>query len=218
MKSWLRLAILASLGVVLACSGPSSEAQEDETTDVEETVAREVERAGDDAEPTDDVPPGAPRVAERYQRSINRGWEKAVEGETPAYACAGLKGRVIGTGTAAEPEALEALFACNVLLPVRYFETLLDSVEAGERSCTDFLREMSTQLPAMTLSVDDVEGMMAAFEEDGSGEVDREAMGEALADAATMERGLEAPGPLIKERLADRVREVCPDLADALLR
>lgn len=223
MKRFLRLVRLATipgLGIALACGG-SSEAQNETRDEVREIVAEEVDQASGDAEPAEDVPAGAPRVAETYQRTIDRGWTKAVEGETPAYACAGLKGRVMGTGQAADPAAVEALFACNVLLPTRYFETYLDSVEAGEKSCTGLLTELSTQLSAMTLSIDDVQGMVDAFAEAETEGGETGAAAGALAgavDRATLEAGLEDPERLIKERLAERVRSACPDEAAIILR
>ena len=203
------VAALFLLGSPVACA--QSETQIDE----------EVAEAEKDASSRDEAVAGAPTVAETYQRSINRGWEKAVAGETPAYACAGLKGRVIGTGEAPEPEAVEALYACNVLLPVRYFETHLDRVEAGEISCYDFSRDMSIQIGAMTMSIDDIGGMVEALADaSGDEEVQAEAetMSDLVADAATLEEGLEDPERAIKDLLAERVRAVCPDSADSILR
>lgn len=212
MDRWSMLVLAAGLGMVLACGDSSSEGQ----TGVEDRIQEEVGEGTEEGSADAGGVAGAPRVSERYQRSIDRGWEKAVAGENPAYACAGLKGRVMGTEETAEPEALEALFACNVLLPVRYFETHLERVEAGEKSCSDFRMDMSIKLPAMTLSVDSIQGMADAMEEGGEA-----AAADSLAaavDDATMEQGLTDPERLIKDRLEESVRRICPDRADSILR
>lgn len=212
MKRLYLLVIAAGLGATLACGNGSPEGQ----TGVEDQIQDEVEAAKQDAGSGDGPVAGAPQVSDTYQSSINRGWEEAVAGDTPAYACAGLKGQVMGTEETADPEALEALFACNVLLPVRYFETYLERVESGEKSCYEFSTEMSIQLPAMTLSVDSIQGMVDAMEEGGE-----EAAAGSLAgavDDATMEQGLTDPKRLIKDRLEEPLRRLCPDMAGGILR
>lgn len=212
MKTWFSLVLAAGLGAALACGGSSPDGQ----AEAEDRIEEEVEEATEDAGSDGGSVAGAPEVGERYQSSIDRGWEKAVAGETPAYACAGLKGRVMGTDAAADPEALEALFACNVLLPVRYFETYLERVEAGEKSCYDFSREMTIQLPAMTLSVDSIQGMVDAIGEDPEAAA-ADTLGAAV-DDATLETGLTDPERLVKDRLEEPVRRVCPDMAGGILR
>lgn len=213
MEKWLQLVLVAGLASALACGDRSTEAQ----NDVEGRIDAEVAAAKEDATSSDDAVAGAPRVSDRYQRSIDRGWQKAVAGETPAYACAGLKGRVVGTAETADAEALEALFACNVLLPVRYFETYLEKVEAGEKTCYDFQRELMTQLSAMTVSVESIEGMVAAAGGDDPQAAASGALSAAV-DAATMEKGLTDPKRLVKDRLKEPARRACPDAADAILR
>lgn len=212
MRTCFQLLLIGVVALAPACGGPSTEAQ----NEVEDRIEDEVAAAKEDAQSAGGAVAGAPRVSERYQRSIDRGWEKAVAGESPAYACAGLKGRVIGTGETADAEALEALFACNVLLPVRYFETYLEKVEAGEKTCYDFQRELTIQLGAMTLSIESLEGMVAA-----AGEDPKAAAAGTLAaavDAVTMEKGLTDPERLVKDRLQEPARRACPDAADAILR
>lgn len=212
MKTLSLLVVAAGLGLTLACGDASPEGQ----TGAEDRIQDEVEQAQEDTGSDGGSVAGAPRVSERYQSSIDRGWEKAVAGDNPAYACAGLKGQVMGTGETADPEALEALFACNVLIPVRYFETYLERVDAGEKSCSDLSMEMTTKLPAMTLSVDSIQGMVDAMDEGGE-----KAAAESVAgavDDATMEQGLTDPERLIKDRLEEPVRRLCPDMAGGILR
>jgi len=160
---------LAISTVLLALAGVVAVSAQ---TEVEDRVRAETQKAIADASSAVGAVAGAPVVSERYlteryQATINRGWEEASAGETPAYACAGLKGRILGRG-AEDPEVLEALFACNVLLPVRYFETLLDRIGSGEKSCADLMMAMATQLSAMTLAIDTIEGMLNAFERSGA--------------------------------------------------
>ena len=158
---------------------------------------------------------GAPQVGDAYQKSIDRAWEKAVAGKNPMTTCAMLKGKVMGSDS---PEAFRALFVCNVDVPVRYFETYLELVESGEKTCYNFLREITTQLPAMTTSTESLQKMadsVAASGENPSAVT--EALGSAAEDVMT-ETGLEDPKRLVKNRLAERTREVCPAEADGILR
>lgn len=217
MKTWFLLSLTAGL-VLGGCGGSSSKAQEEAQEGAEDQIQAEVDAAKEDAGATDDAVAGAPRVSEAYQSTINRGWEKAVAGETPAYACAGLKGRLMGTDKTADADALEALYACNVLLPVRYFETYLDQVEAGEKTCTGLMTEMATQLTAMTISVDSIQGMADAMGAEGEA-AESAAVGavRAAVDEATLEKGLQDPKRLIKDRLETPIRKACPDLADIML-
>lgn len=209
-----RLWIIGLATAVMAACGQRSDAQRE----VEERIDSEVSAAVADEAAGDAAPAvaGAPQVSATYQRTIDRAWRNAVDGETPAYACAGLKGRLMGNDEAATDDGREALFACNVLAPVRYFETLLDRVGSGETTCPQVMTAFMTQLPAMTLSVDAVEGMVEAMEADREGGF-AEGLGAAV-DEATLARGLGDPESLIKERLSGRVRATCPDLADIMLR
>jgi len=116
------------------------------------------------------------------------------------------------------PEAFRALFVCNVDVPVRYFETYLELVESGEKTCYKFLREITTQLPAMTTSTESLQKMadsVAASGENPSAVT--EALGSATDDVMT-ETGLEDPKRLVKNRLAERTHEVCPTEAEGILR
>jgi hypothetical protein len=214
------LALAALLGLTLACGGPSPEAQEEAEEGAEEGVRSrvegEVEAAKADAASAEGAVAGAPQVSETYQSTINRGWEEAAAGETPAYACAGLKGRLVGTGKTADPAALEALYACNVLLPVRYFETLLEGVEAGDKTCHDFMMAMTTQLSAMTISVDSIEGMADALDE--TPEAAAAGTVAAALDEGALEQGLTDPKRAVKDRLREPVEKTCPNLASVVLR
>ena len=154
-------------------------------------------------------------MGEAYQRDVDKAWERAVEGRNPMTACAMLKGKVMGSDS---PEAFRALFVCNVDVPVRYFETYLDLVESGEKTCYSFLREITTQLPAMTTSTESLQKMadsVAASGENPSAVT--EALGSAAEEVMT-ETGLEDPKRLVKNRLAERTREVCPTEAEGILR
>ena len=114
--------------------------------------------------------------------------------------------------------ALRALFACNVDIPARYFETYLDQVEAGEKACQDFMVEMMTQLPAMTMSTEAMQGVIDSMAASGDTEAAlTEALG-SVAEEAMTEEGLQDPNRVIKNRLDSRTRELCPDSADVILR
>ena len=201
--------------LMLALTGATAVlAQDNGAQDVEKRVRSEAAQAVAESKSAEDAAAGAPQVSKRYQSTINRGWQEAVAGETPAYACAGVKGRVMAA-QAVDAEAREALFACNVLLPVRYFETLLERIERGEKTCADLMMAMATQLSAMTISVDSIQGIADALEEDP--EASTGAVAEALGEA-TLQQGLSEPKALVKERLADAIRERCPEMASVILR
>ncbi len=214
MKSWTPIVVVAvALGGALGCG--ASRAQDEEGAAKAESavgtkVRDEVAAAKRDSGTREGPVAGAPDVGREYQASVNRGWQKASAGENPAFACAGLKGRLIGTGKGADPAARRALYACNVLLPVRYFETRLDQVDAGDRTCQQVMTDLLTQLPAMTMSMDSlrtVAGTDAADAEAAAGEAVDAAVEEALSD----------PQAAIKSRLAPRVRQTCPDLAPMMV-
>lgn len=200
--------------LVLACG----QGQSDAGSDVQDTIEREAATAlaDDAADGSGSAVSGAPAVGERYQQTIDRAWENALAGETPAYACAGLKGRLMGAEDPAADGGREALFACNVLAPARYFETLLDRVDSGEGTCQEVMTAFMTQLSAMTLSIESIQGMVDAMERDPQGGA--VAALRLAVDEATMEKGLADPRALIKERLAGRVGATCPDLAPLMLR
>ncbi len=155
-----------------------------------------------------------PQVGDRYQASIETAWDKAGAGEDPSMTCASVKGRAVGTN---DPNAFRALFACNVEIPARYFHTYLDGVAAGEKTCTDLMREVMTKLSAMTMSADVVVEMAESLEQGGDTEsavVD--ALG-AAAEDAMKDGGLKDPKRLVKDRIAERTNELCPNFADIIL-
>ena len=116
-----------------------------------------------------------------------------------------------------DPTAFRGLFACNVNIPVRYFETYLDSVEAGDTTCQDFMTHFLTSLSAMTMYSSSLDEMAAKIETDGGEEALAEALGPAADEAMTGDR-LEDPKRLVKDRLAPRVVELCPDIAAYVVR
>ncbi|MGH7571079.1 MAG: hypothetical protein ACREMK_04455 [Gemmatimonadota bacterium] len=122
-------------------------------------------------------------VEEAYQDDIDEAWGEAVAGEDPSVSCSLMK----GSAAASEPgTATRALEACNVDIPVRYFLTDLDRVESRDQTCSNFMILMHMKLPAMTMSASDPAA--AAY---GENDAQRR----------------------IKDRLRERVTEVCPDLA-----
>lgn len=165
------------------------------------------------------TPPGAPQVGEDYQETIDKAWGLAVAGEKPTNTCAAVKGRVIGKKDRSEA-ALRALLACNVEIPVRYFETYLDKVEAGEKTCINYMMEMTTQLPAMTMSTDTIWEMLESMEASGDEEAQAVAT-EALTDVAmdaTADKDANDPKRIVKNRLTDRTQAICPEIASVVLR
>jgi len=169
---------------------------------------------------TEEAPaPDGPQVGGDYQETVDRAWGLAVTGEKPTNTCAAVKGRVVGKKDRST-EALRALLACNVDIPVRYFESYLDKVEAGEKTCMNYMMEMTTQLPAMTMSTDVLGEMVDSIE--GSGDEQAQAVAaEVLNDAAidaTADKGVIDPKRIIKNRLTERTQAVCPEIASVVLR
>lgn len=161
----------------------------------------------------DDLQP-PPEVGEAYQDAVDTAWHEAGVGEDPSMTCARVKGRVAGTG---DTDAFRALFACNVDIPARYFHAYLDQVEAGESTCQDLMREVMTKLTAMTMSADLVMEMADRIEEgEDTGSAVAGVIG-AAAEGATEDGELKHPKRLVKDRIAERTRALCPDFASVIL-
>lgn len=201
IRNWI---VLLALAFLVGCGG--SEAQEEQSG---RTPATGSAKAGAQVAPA----AGAPEVEPPYQEAINGAWAKALSGENPTHACAAIKGTAIGRRDS--EGARRALYACTIDLPARYFHTFLDRVEGGEKDCQSFMMEVMIQLPAMTMDLSSFEKLLDEAEVS-----DQEAEGaaeELVASAfgATGE-GSRDPQKLIKERIATRTEEVCPDIAGVL--
>lgn len=197
---WLMAAGLA------ACGGSeSSEPERPRAGLAEGEVATRATRAS-----------GAPEVEERYQERIDEAWRKAVAGENPATTCAAVKGRATASEAGSASRAVEA---CNIDIPVRYFLTYVERVEAGQRTCMNLMTEVTTRLPAMTISTEPFRELARRGEEGEMSEA--EAAGAAtaiLAGEAAAGGGANDPQRIVKDRLRDRVTAVCPNEAGLILR
>ena len=77
--------------------------------------------------------------------------------------------------------------------------------------------EVMTKLGAMTMSTDALEQMAEAMDESGDAEAAvTGALGSAAEEAVT-EDGLEDPKRLVKDRIDERTRELCPQFANVIL-
>ena len=155
-----------------------------------------------------------PQVGETHQEYIDKAWKEAGEFHNPTMTCASMKGRIAGTG---DSNAFKALFACNVDVPTRYFNAYLGKVEAGEKTCQDFMLEFMMGLTAMTM--DSAKLLEIAGALSAEGHLDSaltETMGAAAENAMT-EEGMKDPKRLIKDRLTERTTELCPDVAPYVL-
>lgn len=194
--------LLASVGVV-ACGGSDGGASQSAGANPgsQDTAAAH--------------PSGAPEVEEAYQDRIDEAWRMAVAGEDPSTTCAALKGRTV----VAEPGSADrALAACNLDIPVRYFLTYADRVEAGEKTCMELMTHVLITLPAMTMSTEGFRGL-AREESADLNESDVAAAGAAiLAGAAAAGGGASDLQGAIKDRLRERFAEVCPSETAAILR
>lgn len=203
----MRFAVVVMIAGSLACGG--SEAGDPETA--REDVAGEPEVVAEASRVS-----GAPEVEERYQERIDEAWVKAVAGENPATTCAGVKGRA---ATAPEGSASRALEACNIDIPVRYFLTLADRVESGEETCVTLMTDVMTKLPAMTISTEGFRDLARQGEAADTSEAAAAGAAAAiLAGEAGAGGGANDPRRIVKDRLRDRVTEVCPEQAEIILR
>lgn len=89
--------------------------------------------------------------SEEANTALAEAWAKARAGKNPTSDCADVKGNLL---TDESPAARAAVAQCNFDIPVRYFNTLLDQVDAGTLECTNFMVAMSTQLSTMTMSTE----------------------------------------------------------------
>lgn len=105
--------------------------------------------------------------------------------------------------------ASRAVSACNVDIPVRYFQTYLERVEAGERTCLDLVMEVSTKLPAMTISLD-------AFPEIAERGGVSHASVDAVAEAGAVLAGRGSSESIVRDRLRHRISEICPKVETML--
>lgn len=200
------IAFLVVAGVA-ACGGSENGEREGDRADAsgEEEVAAAAPRVS-----------GAPEVEESYQARIDEAWQEAVAGENPSITCAAVKGRA----TASEPgSAARAIEACNVDVPVRYFLTYVERIEAGEKTCNDLMMEVMTKLPAMTISTEGFRELARRGDEADTSDAAAVGAGAAiLAGEAAAGGGVNDPRQVIKDRLRDRVTAVCPNEASIILR
>jgi hypothetical protein len=179
-----------------------------------------VAQTGEEAQAEVDDPvarvSGSPEVEERYQESIDEAWQEALAGENPSTTCAGVKGRAVASP---EGSATRALEACNIAIPVRYFLTYVDRVEAGDGTCMNLMTEVMTKLPAMTISTEGFRDLARRGAEANTSDAAAAGAGAAiLAGEVAAGGGANDPRAAVKERLRDRVTEVCPEQAAIILR
>ena len=206
-RSLLAWSLMA--GLVVACGAENGGA---------ESGGGDQARAGadrvDEATASATTATDAPRVEEAYQERIDEAWREAVAGENPAATCAGVKGRATAAPAGSATRALEA---CNVDISARYFLAYVDRVEAGEQTCMSLMTEVMTKLPAMTISTEGFRDL--ARQEGHMDESDAATAGAAMmAGAAASGSGANDPRRIVKERLRDRVTEVCPAEVGTILR
>jgi hypothetical protein len=136
----------------------------------------------------------APDVGAEFQAAIDEAWREAADGTSSFEACAAFKGSLHGRirsqgDTELTTRAARAIQACEVDVPVRYFQTYLDAVAAGEYSCSDFLSHVETQMGGIGTRPTSLEGMEP-----------------------------EEPRPLVLKALADRIKAECPFVGAFMLR
>lgn len=198
--------IVAILAVALAC-GESRNAESASSDSPEVSADRST--GGRDAGDRSERASGAPRVEERYQESIDEAWKEALSGENPSTSCAAIKGRAVAS---AAGSAERAVRACNIDIPVRYFLTVAERVEAGEKTCNDMMMAIMTELPAMTISMEGFRDLAGRGGDADTSEAAAAAAGTAiLAGEAADEGGASDPRQAVKERLRERVTDVCPE-------
>lgn len=205
MSVAMRLALVLTLAGAAACNGSEAEDRGADRADSE----GEAGRSGEARQAN-----GAPQVEERYQERVDEAWQEAVAGENPSATCAGLKGRA---ATSPVGSATRALEACNIDIPTRYFLTYVERVEAGEQTCMNLMTEVTTRLPAMTMSMDGFRDLAVEGAHQDTGEA-AGAGAAIIAGAAASGGGANDPRQMVMERIRDRVTQVCPEQAGMFLR
>ncbi len=143
-----------------------------------------------------------PEVESAHRSRIEDAWQRALAGSDPTNACAVLKSQLIVPGAA---KAERALAACNVDVPVRYFQTQLARVQSGEATCEQVTMLMLSQLPALTMSLARVREMIGSDETSGS------VSGGAVVDPANDSLRI------VKDRLYESVVATCPGEAAQMM-
>ncbi len=135
-----------------------------------------------------------PDVGAEFQKSISTAWSEAVSGTSSSKACAGLKGSLHGRiryqgQTDLVEKAAKAIQACEVDIPVRYFETYLDGMVAKKHTCRDFMSHFETEMGGIGMRPTSLEDMEP-----------------------------KEPRTLILTSLAERIQKDCPDVAPWMLK
>jgi len=196
-------------GLVVACGAENGGAEGGG-----QDQARAGAEPGDEATASATTATDAPRVEEAYQERIDEAWREAVAGENPAATCAGVKGRAAAAPAGSAARALEA---CNIDIPARYFLAYVDRVKAGEKTCMNLMTEVMTKLSSMTMSMEGFRDLARPGGEMDSSQA-AAAGGAMIAGAASSGGGANDPRQVVKERLRERVTEVCPGEAGVILR
>ncbi|MEH6759454.1 MAG: hypothetical protein V7676_18430 [Parasphingorhabdus sp.] len=132
-------------------------------------------------------------VAEGYQKSFGRAWDRAGDGRSPTSGCAGVFGRAVGllktTATDGQPraDAITALNACYVLAMARYVDVKLASDDQDTEKCMDMLRALPVHRRSLGGFLDDVGEDKAAYDS------------------------------RLNDLIGDKLRSACPDSAAVLL-
>ncbi len=137
--------------------------------------------------------------------ALEKAWSKARAGENPANACAVVKGSLL---TDESEAARKATDQCNYDIPVKYFNVLLDQVDAGSLTCSQFMVRMSTQLRSMTMSMG---GLKQAARKSANGEDSTESATGTITSAVTSDN-TQSAREKVKAALSERATTVCPDL------
>lgn len=136
--------------------------------------------------------------------ALAKAWSKAKAGENPSTQCAVLKGSLMAAAHNGSSNARDWMAQCNFDIPVAYFNALLDEVDAGDRTCHQFMTSMATQLSALTMSVD---GLHNAMDRGSAG--DSDAASQAMTGAVTSASSVGAKGK-VKAALSRRAIATCP--------
>lgn len=147
-----------------------------------------------------------PQVEQAQQSRLDEAWQWALAGQDPTAICSVVKSQALMGNP---PE--RALIACNVDVPVRFFQTQLQMVQRGETSCDAVVALMQGQLPAMTMSLERLGELVRS----GAAPTDGGASARAIATLSP-----EASGDsrqIVKERLYDSIVAICPGQAAAMM-
>jgi len=148
---------------------------------------------GDGATSTAAATGNSSGLSETYSEYFDEAWKDAGEGKSPTNGCARVFGMAVGLVKAQNiqgqelADAVKAMDACYIGAMARFVDVKLSGENVGMAECRNIFTTLRAHRGALGSFLEDVGEDQAAY--DGR----------------------------LNERIGDKVRSACPDLADGIL-